>query len=104
VAALRCFFRFCMESEHIEIDPAHVLRTPKKREVLPDVLDRAELARLDTPAPEGVWQRTHAGKVARWTITRPSSPGFSATASHPPSWPRRFVATPKRPASRGASA
>jgi len=24
----------------LELDPAHVLRTPKKREALPDVLDR----------------------------------------------------------------
>ena len=46
VAALRCFFRFCVESDYLERDPAHVLRTPKKREALPDVLDRAELSRL----------------------------------------------------------
>ena len=66
VAALRCFFRFCVESEHLERDPAHVLRTPKKREALPDVLDRSELARLlDVPAHEGVWQRVHAGKLER---------------------------------------
>jgi integrase/recombinase XerC len=66
VAALRCFFRFCVESEYIDVDPAHVLRTPKKREALPDVLDRSELARLlDVPTREGVWQRTHAGKVER---------------------------------------
>jgi site-specific recombinase XerD len=66
VAALRCFFRFCVESEYIERDPAHVLRTPKKREVLPDVLDRAELSRLlDVPGREGVWKRLHAGKVQR---------------------------------------
>ena len=42
VAALRCFFRFCVESDYLERDLAHVLRTPKKREALPDVLDRAE--------------------------------------------------------------
>jgi site-specific recombinase XerD len=29
-----------------ERDPAQVLRTPRKREALPDVLDRRELARL----------------------------------------------------------
>jgi site-specific recombinase XerD len=40
VAALKCFFRFCVESEYLDRDPAHVLRTPKKREALPDVLDR----------------------------------------------------------------
>lgn len=66
VAALRCFFRFCVESEYLDRDPAHVLRTPKKREALPDVLDRHELGRLlDVPAREGVWQRMHAGKVER---------------------------------------
>ena len=66
VAALRCFFRFCVESEYLELDPAHVLRTPKKREALPDVLDRRELARLlDAPGWEGVWERSYAGKPER---------------------------------------
>jgi site-specific recombinase XerD len=66
VAALRCFFRFCVESEHLQRDPAHVLRTPKKREALPDVLDRAELSRLlDVPGREDVWTRVHAGKRER---------------------------------------
>ncbi len=55
-----------MESEHLERDPAHVLRTPKKREALPDVLDRKELSRLpDVPVREGVWRRVRAGKVQR---------------------------------------
>src|SRR6266849_5255366 len=58
VAALRCFFRFCVESDYLERDPAHVLRTPKKREALPDVLDRAELSRLlNVPGHDGVWTR-----------------------------------------------
>ncbi len=66
MAALRCFFRFCVESDYSERDPAHVLRTPKKREALPDVLDRKELSRLlDVPAREGVWTRLHAGKLER---------------------------------------
>ncbi len=66
VAALRCFFRFCVESDYLERDPAHVLRTPKKCEALPDVLDRAELSRLlDVPGREGVWQRLHVGKRER---------------------------------------
>lgn len=66
VAALRCFFRFCVESDYLERDPAHVLRTPKKREALPDVLDRSELSRLlEVPGREGVWKRVHAGKRER---------------------------------------
>ncbi|MEA2276408.1 MAG: integrase/recombinase XerD [Solirubrobacteraceae bacterium] len=66
VAALRCFFRFCVENEELDRDPAQVLRTPKKREALPDVLDRGELARLlDAPAKAGVWRRQHAGKLER---------------------------------------
>jgi site-specific recombinase XerD len=66
VAALRCFFRFCVESDYLERDPAQVLRTPKKREALPDVLDRRELTRLlDVPGKEGVWRRLHVGKVER---------------------------------------
>jgi site-specific recombinase XerD len=35
VAALKCFFRFLLENEQIERDPAQVLRTPRKREALP---------------------------------------------------------------------
>ena len=66
VAALRCFFRFCVESEYLERDPAHVLRTPKKREALPDVLDRGELWRLlQMPGRDGVWSRVHSGKPER---------------------------------------
>ncbi len=66
IAALRSFFRFCLENEYVERDPAHVLRTPKKREALPDVLDRSERERLlNIPGKEGVWQRVHAGKVER---------------------------------------
>lgn len=66
VAALKCFFRFCVESEYLERDPAAVLRTPKKREALPDVLDRHELGRLlSVPDREGVWQREHRGKRER---------------------------------------
>ena len=51
VAALRCFFRFCVESDYLERDPAHVLRTPKKREALPDVLDRASYHACSTRPP-----------------------------------------------------
>jgi hypothetical protein len=65
-AALRCFFRFCVESDYLERDPAHVLRTPKKREALLTWLDRRELARLlDVPGQAGVWKRVHAGKRER---------------------------------------
>jgi site-specific recombinase XerD len=66
IAALHSFFRFCVENEHLERDPAHVLRTPKKREVLPDILDRTELFRLlEAPSREGVWKRVHPGKRER---------------------------------------
>jgi integrase/recombinase XerC len=66
IAALRCFFRFCIENEHLERDPAQVLRTPKKREALPDILDRTELFQLlDAPSREGVWKRVHPGKLER---------------------------------------
>lgn len=43
-----------------------MLRTPKKREALPDVLDRRELGRLlEVPGRAGVWKRLHAGKQQR---------------------------------------
>ena len=72
VAALRCFFRFCVESDYLERDPASVLRTPKKREALPDVLDRAELSRLlDMP---GKGRRVEA-PPRRGGRARPSAAG-----------------------------
>ena len=43
-AALKCFFRFLVEEERLLRDPALPLRTPKKREALPDVLTMGELA------------------------------------------------------------
>jgi integrase/recombinase XerC len=66
VAALKSFFGFLYENEQIERDPARVLRTPKKREALPDVLDRRELARLlAASGRDGVWKRNHDGKRER---------------------------------------
>jgi site-specific recombinase XerD len=66
VASVRCFFRFCVENELLDRDPAMVLRTPKQTEALPDVLDRHELRRLlEAPAREGLWKRVHPGKLER---------------------------------------
>jgi site-specific recombinase XerD len=66
VAALKVFFRFCLENEYLERDPAQVLRTPKKREALPDVLDRRELARLLAVVErDDVWQRHFPGRRER---------------------------------------
>lgn len=66
VAALKCFFRFLLENEQIDRDPAQVLRTPRKREALPDVLDRRELARLlGATERDDVWERKHDGKCER---------------------------------------
>jgi site-specific recombinase XerD len=53
-AALNCFFRFLVEEERIARDPALPLRTPKKRETLPDTLTMGELERL--PRSDGVWR------------------------------------------------
>lgn len=66
VAALKCFFRFCVENEYLDRDPALVLRTPKRREALPDVLDHRELARLLAATErDDVWQRTFRGRRER---------------------------------------
>ena len=66
VAALKGFFRFLVENEQIERNPAEVLRTPKKREALPDVLDARELTRLLlTVESDEVWGRHFAGKRER---------------------------------------
>ena len=65
-AALKCFFRFLVEEERIERDPALPLRTPKKREVLPDVLSMGELERLLTQPNRGdLWERHFPGKPER---------------------------------------
>jgi site-specific recombinase XerD len=66
VAALKSFFGFLYENEQIERDPARGLRTPKKREALPDVLDRRELVRLlRATSREDVWKCKHYGKRER---------------------------------------
>jgi site-specific recombinase XerD len=66
VAALKCFFRFCVENEYLDRDPALVLRTPKKSEALLDVLDRRELVRLlAATEPKDVWQRHFPGRSER---------------------------------------
>jgi site-specific recombinase XerD len=66
VAALKGFFRFLLENEAIDRDPAAVLRTPKKREALPDVLDHSELERLLAAVErEDVWERHFPGRRER---------------------------------------
>src|SRR5256885_955159 len=61
-AALKCFFRFLVEEERIVRDPALPLRTPKKREALPDTLTMAELERLlAQPARDDLWERHFPG-------------------------------------------
>ena len=62
-AALECFFRFPVEEERRTRDPALPLRTPNKREVLPDTLTMAELERLSptSMARQSTWQRLHDG-------------------------------------------
>ena len=66
IAALKCFFRFLVENERLERDPAAVLRTPKKNEALPDVLDKRELSRLLHAVDRNdTWQRLHPGKRER---------------------------------------
>jgi len=57
-AALKCFFRFLVEEERIVRDPALPLRTPKKRETLPDTLTMGELERLlAQPGRDDLWER-----------------------------------------------
>src|SRR4051812_26856157 len=65
-AALKCFFRFLVEEERLLRDPALPLRTPKKREVLPDVLTMGELERLLTATGrEEIWERHFHAKPER---------------------------------------
>jgi site-specific recombinase XerD len=65
-AALKCFFRFLVEEERLLRDPALPLRTPKKRESLPDVLTMGELERLLVqPGRADLWERHFDGKAER---------------------------------------
>ena len=65
-AALKCFFRFLVEEERLVRDPALPLRTPKKREVLPDTLTMGELERLLVqPGRTDLWERHFQGKAER---------------------------------------
>lgn len=65
-AALRCFFRFLVEEERIVRDPALPLRTPTKRETVPDTLTMGELERLlAQPVRDDVWERHFPGKSER---------------------------------------
>jgi site-specific recombinase XerD len=65
-AALKSFFRFLVEEERLVRDPALPLRTPKKREALPDVLTTGELERLLVqPGRAELWERHFPGKPER---------------------------------------
>ena len=65
-AALKLFFRFLVEEERLVRDPALPLRTPKKREALPDVLTMSELERLLMVTGRAeVWERHFHGKSER---------------------------------------
>jgi integrase/recombinase XerD len=79
VAAIKCFFRFLLENEQIERDPGRVLRTPRKREAPPDVLDRRELARL-----LGVTERDESGS-ASMTVSASATGSCSRSSPTPAS-------------------
>lgn len=66
VAALRCFFRFYVESDYLERDPsARAAHAEEARGAARRVLDRAELSRLlDVPGREGIGS---ACTPARWS-------------------------------------
>src|SRR4051812_4324843 len=65
-AALKCFFRFLVEEERLLRDPALPLRTPKKADVLPDVLTMGELERLLAATGRAeLWERHFYAKRER---------------------------------------
>jgi integrase/recombinase XerC len=64
-AALKSFFRFLVEEERLLRDPALPLRTPKKRETLPDVLTMGELERLFAQTGRDELWRHFPGKPER---------------------------------------
>jgi site-specific recombinase XerD len=59
-------FSFLVEEERLLRDPSLSLRTPKKRESLPDALTMGELERLlFQPGRADVWERHFEGKAER---------------------------------------
>ncbi|MGI9099357.1 MAG: hypothetical protein ACR2H2_12875 [Solirubrobacteraceae bacterium] len=69
------------------VTPHRCCGRPKKREALPDVLDRRELSRLlDAPTKAGGWRRQHAGKAERDA----SCYSLSSRCSKPDSQRRSF--------------
>lgn len=65
VAALRCFFRFCVENEYIARDVACAAHAQAARGAARHP-SRGELRRLlSAPGQEGVWQRSFAGREQR---------------------------------------
>jgi hypothetical protein len=75
--------RFCVENETLDRDPALVLRVPKKREALPDVLDRREMARLLAVTERNdVWKRHYpARRLLRELGARPGDAEWHSTTS-----------------------
>ena len=71
IAALKGFFRFLVENESIDRNPASVLRTPKKREALPDVLDQRERPAL----ARGRARRRVGARARRQARARPAAAG-----------------------------
>lgn len=56
ISAIRAFFRWQAASGRREEDPARLLRLPRRRRTLPEVLTRAEVDRLLAAAPGPTWR------------------------------------------------
>jgi integrase/recombinase XerD len=60
-SSLRMFFRYLTEYDHLDRNPTELLESPRKREVLPDLLTMQEMANLlgapDTATAKGLRDR-----------------------------------------------
>lgn len=69
VASVRAFFKWARKTGRVEKDPTALLRAPKLRRKLPDVLSVPEAGRLmDTPATRGTARRGSPAVAARARI------------------------------------
>ena len=61
ISALRSFFRFAMDERLVSANPADLLESPKRKAVLPEVMDKETVEGLldviDTSKPQGIRDR-----------------------------------------------
>jgi Phage integrase, N-terminal SAM-like domain len=77
VAALKCFFRFLVENEYLDRDPAHVLRTPKKA----STSTRSQIRPRSPGSTKPNWRRLPYSEIASRSSATTCCSGLATTRS-----------------------